>query len=450
MGSRLRVYKLRVDSTVIDGSTGLGYQYENIDKYSSSGGLVNVNNVTGTHYDEITGLDTHSQFKLKIDDQIWDIPQHYSGERIFWYRWKIDKYDTDSSDFGSLISTSYQTDAASSSWILTNAFSYKCYPYVQSNDKDYGIQIYNDGDEIMIDGEYNNHIVIDGGSVNLDYSSGWWTGKEPDAAGSSGHGLGSEGTVTFSSTLSQAPLIAIRPHPVREVTNGTGAYTDEEYNDCSKGCPHDMRGLFIFGKLVGNLEDGFTGFTYLRTYTHKYHGIRFEWKALVPATAASGEDYGFQVFNSVQSVPVFDSGHDYMNIVTALTIPQSGWNAIDYVTTAGSATALLYDPDNNYHGCISYSIIANPSWTVSVEDAYYIVNEAYHWDFYSYESGGGAYNAHTIRMGIMVQNTSTNWYVRVCGAVMTTTRGLSIFAGWAEPTLPSGDYARILPVCLLR
>ena len=321
MASRLRVYIAREDNVSISGSTGLGYQYENIDKNNNTGGVQTVNNVSASSfpntYDEVTGLGTNSKFKLKIDNPVVDIVTHYNSNRVFWYRWKIDKYATVNNDFsGSVISTSYDTDGVTD-WINTSSYSYKCYPYVRVNDKDYGIKIYNDGGEIMIDGEYNNHIVADGGSVNLNFSSGWWTGKEPDADGSQGHGLGSEGTINFSSTLSQMPLIAIRPHPVREVTNGTGAYTDEEYNDCSKGCPHDMRGLFIFGKLVGNLEDGFTGFTYLRTYTHKYHGIRFEWKALVPATAASGEDYGFQVFNSVQSVPVFDSGHDYMNIVTA-------------------------------------------------------------------------------------------------------------------------------------
>jgi len=461
MASRLRVYKLRVDSTVIDGSTGLGYQYESIDKYSVSGGVVNVNNVAGA-YDEVPGLGENSQFKLKIDDQIWDIPQHYSDERIFWYRWKIEKWSTVSSDFGSLVSTTYQTDAASSGWLPMNSYSYKCYPYVQSNDKDYGIKIYNDGDEIMIDGEYNNHIVVDEGSVSMiESAAGHWSGMEPDDITGSSWGIGTEVTVAFpTGTLANAPLIAVQPHPVHNTGGTTGSSAgDEEYNQCSKGCDWDLRGMFVFGRLVGNLSDGFTGFTYWKNFTSKYHGVRFDWKALLPATAASGEDYGFQVFNSVESVPVFDSGHTYMNIVDVITVDDSASGSqnnysMSLYATVGAETNPFDRVDEGFHGSYYTDTDSPVISSTNAENGWFIVNELSYFTVSLYFTSSGVaptYNRITKKAVLYVKKNTDNTtyevgFSNVCIYVQRT----SSYSGGSTPEAGSLDMMRRIPICILR
>jgi len=127
----------------------------------------------------------------------------------------------------------------------------------------FGLEFKNSSGDVVIDGEYQNHVIAESGSA-------------------------SAGPVTFSGSydIGRQPLLFAR-------------------------CAADHI-AFVRWTMSGSNVTGFQ-------YAAKSGGSSFDWKLCVTPSAPSSESHGLRVYGGAGEL-VFDSGLDYLNLVDAVAI----------------------------------------------------------------------------------------------------------------------------------
>ena len=207
----------------------------------------------------------------------------------------------------------------------------------------FGLLIHNDNGDIVVDGDYQNHIIAETGSATPPGTAGVVVNV-------------ADTTVNFSSTYapSRQPLLFGRH---------TASYIG-------------------FQRWTYDGSGNINGFR----YANREGGGTFNWKLAVTPNAASGDTWGMRVFGATGNV-VFDSGLDYLKINDIITVTYTSF------ATGNQTHASTTTPFYCLSAAAAWGIIvlgANRSRAFAAYKAVDAVTAALHWVTPDLFGGGSA------------------------------------------------------------